>query len=718
MPKDSDSESEPLAKRQKTYRDSCLRLAFVFIRASIEPPKMLYPMFRHNTNSSQTNTPGPALAPVPNINPAEPTNSLTAPPETVDSLHDAGTADTLAGLDDESEQSAEETPVPDGVVAAYLDNVKKDVASQLSLHNTPECYHHSTFWIQPPDNFFIVRTSGGTIAHGLTPHALEQILRELHLCRRDLAERDYLHPLKSLDNLPSPLVPFSPFSDKNGYAGFSPSRWYINKMYMEYMHHIKPYQDQAMAAIPLMVASMDQSFKALKYIAHLDGVRAFGSLWTLQNEVEQICKMILTRTKHLHHVEGPLRDIAKSLYQHGHLPTSLLWTDNVKADRKFVEQVIPTLRPDMSAATASTTEKFPLLQIPRLNYAHAATPWLIDKACATILASIQDVPLHKKVFVGFALEWDWRASQNGHFPTSLMQIMIDDSVHLLQTYCLSNPSSVPVLLKAILYSDQLVKVGHHVQGNLDMLALLWDLEPPSSSSDGKLGWVDIGILAHSKHLITNPSLPLVQISEQVLGKTLVYRDNLRCTKWCQTSLSSEQISYATENAWVPVHILHTILDHPPAGARLSRVGHPGENITLQNGTSAVAHAIFVEQMTKFPISEEELSKGYVKLSGTWRALIRVTNVLAPNFISHYHRRTLGEFGVTPFEMVVDLASLVSGVELQRNSTSNAPLLEGNLEEEEEDGRTGALEDEDSSDSESNSATSIERRNRLRGIHGP
>ncbi|KAJ7784216.1 hypothetical protein B0H16DRAFT_1265442, partial [Mycena metata] len=73
-------------------------------------------------------------------------------------------------------------------------------------------------------------------------------------------------------------------------------------------------------------------------------LHVFGSLWTLINQFEQIRQMILTPTRHLHHVEGPLCSVVKSLHEYGHAPISLLWTDNVRADRQFVERVIPTLR--------------------------------------------------------------------------------------------------------------------------------------------------------------------------------------------------------------------------------------------------------------------------------------------------------------------------------------------------------------------------------------
>ncbi|KAJ7768322.1 hypothetical protein B0H16DRAFT_1686474 [Mycena metata] len=98
------------------------------------------------------------------------------------------------------------------------------------------------------------------IAQGTTAHGWERILRELHVRNRDLAEQEYLHALKNCpaSQLPVPLVPFSSFGDKEAYAGFAPSRWYINSVYTDYMSYVKPHQDQAMSAIPAS-ASLDDA---------------------------------------------------------------------------------------------------------------------------------------------------------------------------------------------------------------------------------------------------------------------------------------------------------------------------------------------------------------------------------------------------------------------------------------------------------------------------
>jgi len=84
-----------------------------------------------------------------------------------------------------------------------------------------------------------------------------------------------------------PYSPFSEFDNKLGYAGFYPSRWYINAVYMDFMSHIRPALDQCLSALTGYVIKWDHSFKLVKYMMKLNGVVAFNALFTLVNEFEQ-----------------------------------------------------------------------------------------------------------------------------------------------------------------------------------------------------------------------------------------------------------------------------------------------------------------------------------------------------------------------------------------------------------------------------------------------
>ncbi|KAF7350312.1 hypothetical protein MVEN_01335500 [Mycena venus] len=670
------------------------------------PSKNIYPMFRQRvgdadtsmaTSSLRTCTKGlpnlpdiiPPVISSPDIVPACVAEAMIEDPSVCDPDISAE-LDSIVDDDGDADRPAEDTPSPEGVVQAYLDRIQKEVHAQIEgKHRKPDCYRSGTFWIRPVNNWFALEKNKDS------PEAL-YYPRVFVWVPNVLMPLDFEFDCIYCEKLGAKMTK----NDKTGYAGFSPSHWYVNQVYVEYMGHIKPHQDQAMAALPVGAAHMDQSYKTIKYTARMNGVKVFGSLWTLTNESEQIRQMILTLTRHLHHIERPLRGIVKSLHEHGHAPITLLWTDNVKANRKFVERVIPTLRTGVDHSLVDGGRSYPLLEVSSgLNIRVASSIRLIVDACTSILVDIGDVNPDVKIFVGFAMEWDWTASTNGRFPASLMQILVGDFVYLLQTYHIGASRDVPTSLKTLLFSQQIVKVGSHFQGDLDLLSYLWELTPPMKSGDKHAGSIDIGVFVRSKGLIPYASISLPRIAEEVLGRTVNSSEEMRCSIWGQPELSDGQKQYATQNAWLPLHIFKAIADCPPAGARLLKIGLPGETITLRNGTLAVAQGVFVEQMTQFPVAEDDLSKGYIKLSRTKRALVRITSILSPTFISHYHHRTLEELGPVPFEIVVDLASLVSRENIPEPEHGDDSQVDSTGDGEDSD-YGGREESDSSSDSES------------------
>jgi len=131
------------------------------------------------------------------------------------------------------------------------------------------------------------------LAHGLSSSATSNILRELHVRQRDLRELDYLHAIhrqkkeaETLNLAEEPSYePFSAFENKDGYAGFYPTRWYLNTVYMDYMEQIHPILDQCMAAVSGYIIKWDHSFKVPKLLAKLEGSQTFSALFTLMNEL-------------------------------------------------------------------------------------------------------------------------------------------------------------------------------------------------------------------------------------------------------------------------------------------------------------------------------------------------------------------------------------------------------------------------------------------------
>ena len=133
------------------------------------------------------------------------------------------------------------------------------------------------------------------VAHRLSSSAWSKVLREIHVHEHDLRELKYLQAVqkdlkfrKNSGYEVQNYQPFSNFDNQSEYAGFYPSRWYINSIYMDYMEHIHPALDQCLSALTGYVIKWDHSFKLVKYMTKLNGVGTFAALFTLVNEFEQI----------------------------------------------------------------------------------------------------------------------------------------------------------------------------------------------------------------------------------------------------------------------------------------------------------------------------------------------------------------------------------------------------------------------------------------------
>jgi PHD/YefM family antitoxin component YafN of YafNO toxin-antitoxin module len=55
---------------------------------------------------------------------------------------------------------------------------------------------------------------------------------------------------------------------------------------------------------------------------------------------------------------------------------------------------------------------------------------------------------------------------------------------------------------------------------------------------------------------------------------------------------------------------------------------------VRNGAVTVAHGEFVEKILKWPVSEKDLSKGFINVIGSKRVMVCITKVVAPSFICY------------------------------------------------------------------------------------
>jgi hypothetical protein len=517
------------------------------------------------------------------------------------------------------------------------------------------------------------------MAHRLSSSAWSNILRELHIRRHDLYELDYLQAIyrekKSAQcyqmyQKEKIYKPFSTFHDKDGYAGFYPSRWYINTVYMDYMEHIRPILDQCMASLSGYIIKWDHSFKLPKLLTKLNGVATFVALFTLVNEFEQIRYQAFVPTKSLSHICAGLEAFSKSLTDHGHPQPVLGFTDNVQSDAATFIRCIPSLGKDVVSPQIEDHPDFPQLCLPsNVSTYICESEAEIQSACDTILEALPDDPL--LLHVGFDMEWDFSITQSeSSRKTALVQIALPNTVYLLRICQLKR---LPVSLQVILTNNRVIKIGRNVGGDLAKLAREFPEYQPTHRGKALEGVIELGAFAKAKNVVTNGNASLAAITAAALHFSLSKES--RSTEWTASELSEDQKVYAALDAWVALEIWRTIKDNNTQGLALTVAAPVGQPVALCICKQEVAYGFISQQPSQFPIVNGQTGDTVLlNVSGTsTRALITITKVLAPKVELAWHRQTLEQLqsGKHNFDAVVSLSCLrTRSIEPAVHATSN------------------------------------------------
>ena len=502
------------------------------------------------------------------------------------------------------------------------------------------------------------------IAHRLSSSAWSKVLRELHIREHDLREIKYLYAIKreqknheASGTALKSYQPFSAFNDKVGYNGFSPSKKYINNIYMDYMEHIRPVLDQCMSALSGHIIKWDHSFKLPKYMMKLNGIVTFAALFTVVNEFEQIRWQAFVPTKALSHIKAGLEGMVTSLNEHG-LPQPILgFTDNVASDYSTFVECIPSLSRDVSPVQMTEYSDLPRLCLPADVSIHiCATEAEIQNVCLSILEQVSDD--QAVLYIGFDAEWEFTTGPGGNSQkVALIQIALSKSVYLLQVFTLK---ALPASLKIILGSRQIVKVGRNVGGDLAKIARDFsDFQLPAKEKGTFIGVIELGQLAVKKNAVSDGRASLATIAAATLHGHL--SKECQSSEWSNPSLTDEQKEYAALDAHIALQIWEILEIKMQFGQPIPHAMQVGQLISLYVRKQEVAQGIVVEQPPFYSLSNDETSVNMkINVSTTrTQALIQIDKVLAPGIIMTYHKKSLNDLqnGQESFLAVVNISSL-------------------------------------------------------------
>ena len=413
-----------------------------------------------------------------------------------------------------------------------------------------------------------------------------------------------------------------------------------------------------MSALSGHILKWDHSFKLPKYMMKLEGTQMFTALFTVVNEWEQIRYQAFVPTKSLVHLRAGLEAIIVSLKQHG-LPEPVLgFTDAVAQDIGIFVACMPSLGENVTPVQLDQFADLPLLSLPDTVSIHIlGSHHEIQSGCLNILQQLEND--ESTLHIGFDMEWEFTTGLSGTGPqkTALIQIALPTAVYLLQVCHLQRfPSS----LKTILHSTQIVKVGRNVGADLAKLARDFpDFILPTRKGRTYLGVIELGKLAAEKNAVSSANASLNVITAATLGCYL--SKECRTSEWSLSALTDDQKHYAALDAHVALQIFDVLRNSDTAGQPLSAATQVGQLVSLYVQRHEVAHGEIVAQPGKYDIlvGQEKNPVSIGVATTKTRALIKITEVLAPNCVIAYHRQSLRDIqgNQGTFMVVVSISAL-------------------------------------------------------------
>ncbi|KIO21104.1 hypothetical protein M407DRAFT_10559 [Tulasnella calospora MUT 4182] len=257
--------------------------------------------------------------------------------------------------------------------------------------------------------------------HAMGPGPFAKMIEGFHHRRYEQLHWQYLELVKErmkFSNFLAKCEPFSEFGDQSGYCGYVPRSEYFKRFYIDFSNQVVDEVDQHRQLLPVRILSIDQSFKYMP---------EFGRM-------------------------------SAAMEMHGLPPIEVCYTDNVQADRKRLEQEIPSLQ--RGVVPIPPLDRFPFLQLP-VGWKHSVikSNFQLNGAVNGLLDKIGNHP----AVVGFG--------QSGQ--VALIQLAYDHVIYIIQLRSFITTDGLlqlPGPLMTLLRSAQVKKVGCDIGTQLARLA--------------------------------------------------------------------------------------------------------------------------------------------------------------------------------------------------------------------------------------------------------
>ncbi|KAJ6502069.1 hypothetical protein C8R45DRAFT_608315 [Mycena sanguinolenta] len=469
-----------------------------------------------------------------------------------------------------------------------------------------------------------------TFAGHFGAEPFSKMVHELKALHHDRLETMYYCAAQHFGLRGSDQIPrFSAFDDPIGYAGYAPSRHYFKAMFTAWFSDHRILMDRVMSSLPATIIKADHTYKTIDHQCCLPGGEPIhAAMYSIVNSYEEVRAYAFTLTQSF----PPLREVFErmqtELQRHGHSHTQLMYTDNPRAERKFHENVNPSLCKNVQHIVIDPFGKLPPYKPSSVAVNYFSSQAAIDLACEGILEALSSLPPSETLVVSLAVKCRGEA-------LNIIQVGSSDKAYIFQVAQIKSKAHVPACLLAVLTNTRIVKIGPQIRQSMQSISTAWGM--PNSTFLNSSSVLDLSHIAKVKGVVSDATSSLPTLAGTVLKQSVPDFPYILVHDWSGEITATDVTKLAHEVDCI-TQIYHRLM-------KIDSVGLPlqpsqicaGQLVTLVIGKASLAEGELVAHDGLWPSPSHPNTPMKITAAST---VIKLTKLLVPGYIVARHAQTL------------------------------------------------------------------------------
>ncbi|KAJ6490114.1 hypothetical protein C8R45DRAFT_1139189 [Mycena sanguinolenta] len=477
-----------------------------------------------------------------------------------------------------------------------------------------------------------------TFAGHFGAEPFSKMVRELKALHHDRLETMYYCATQHFGfRGPEQIPRFSPSNDPIGYAGYAPSRHYFKAMFTAWFSDHRILMDRVMSSLSATIIKADHTYKTIDHQCCLPGGELIhAAMYSIVNSDEEVRAYAFTLTQSF----PPLREVFErmqtELQRHGHSQTQLMYTDNPRAERKFHENVNPSLCENVQHIVIDPFGTLPPYKPSSVAVNYFSSQTAIDLACEGLLEALSSLPPSETLVVSLAAKWRDEA-------LDIIQVGSSDKAYIFRVTSIKSKAHVPACLLAILTNKRVVKIGPQIRQSMQSISTAWGM--PNSTFLDPSSVLDLSHIAKVKGVVSDATSSLPTLAGTVLKQSVPDFPYISAHDWSGEITETDVTKLAHEVDCIS-QIYNRLMKIDSVGLPLQPTQIcAGQLVTLVIGKASLAEGELVAHNGLWPSPSHPDVPMKIAAAST---VIKLTKLLVPGHIHAIVQiRTLRSRSPTP-----------------------------------------------------------------------